>query len=376
MTVSIPVDQVDYSTLDSAKNRFIEAARSTSEFASKYGTVLDKNLGASANIFSLDLSKFESKNLHLSLIPEGLGTADDAHPEDMTESEALIFWNNIAYKVLSCLTNDAASAGLQSVAIGLYLPSSTPERVFTSQFLSGFLDGIIAGCKEVGCIYLSGETPQLKTKMVEGKLDLAGAVVAIVPPGFEPVTGSKLQAGDYIVMVESSGPHENGFTPLRKLAAELPDGFRTKLPSGQELWKAMNAPSKLYTPLIQKIIESGLTLTNIEHITGHGWQKLMRSSKSLRYKISTMLPVPEVFLFAQEKLGISAKEMLEIFNYGSGLALFIRQREEADKLVALASELNLAAVVAGQVEESSQREVIVEPLGVHLSGEKFELSKG
>src|SRR5208282_549067 len=130
--------------------------------------------GASANIFNLNLRPFlkaGAENLHVTLLPEGLGTADDARPENLSDQELETFWYNIGIKTVSCMTNDAASGGIQTVLIGLYLPSSTPETVFSKVFLKGFLDGFVSGCKTVGCVWISGETPQLKSKIFADKLD-------------------------------------------------------------------------------------------------------------------------------------------------------------------------------------------------------------
>ena len=320
------MERVDYNSLDSAKNQFIAASRSTLEFARPFGFVPDHRLGASANIFQLDLKNFLAAGadaLSITLLPEGLGTADDARPTDLSEAEQLEFWRNIGLKTISCLTNDAASAGLQTVLLSLYLPSSNPEQVFSPQFMSGFLDGIVSGCRTVGCVYLSGETPQLKTKIYPNTVDLAGALFALSPPGIKPVASDRLEAGQTIVFIASSGPHENGFTTLRKMAEELPNGYRTKLPSGMEYWRALNQPGILYTALIQEVVRSGIQPTNIEPITGHGWQKLMRSHKPLHYRIEQVLPVPEVFTYVEEYFSLSKQEMLEIFNYGVGLAVFV-----------------------------------------------------
>lgn len=372
------VDQVDYNTLDAAKLMFIQAAKRTLGFAKEYGFVPSEGLGASANVFSLNLTPFlknADQQLYVTLLPEGLGTADDARPEDLSDEELTRFWYNIGTKTISCLSNDAASSGFQTVLIGLYLPSSTPELVFNPPFLKGFLDGIVDGCQRVGCVYLSGETPQLKTKMVEGKLDVAGALFAVMPPGIQPVTGAELGDGDRIVLIESSGPHENGFTPLRKLAQELPEGYRSTLSDGSTLWEAMNKGSHLYTPVIQKLLKDGIRPTALEHITGHGWQKIMRSSKPLRYVIETPLPVPPLFTFVQEKLGISAREMVEIFNYGAGFAVFTKNSEDAARVVSIAKEFGLNAIDAGRVEASDRREVVAPSLGVHLTDEHFGLKK-
>ena len=197
-------DHVNYDVLDAAKRAFIEAGKRTQEFAKEYGFIPESGFGSSANVFSLDLRPFfkaGAESLQVTLLPEGLGTSDDARPEDMTEEELLKFWYNIGIKTVAVMTNDAAASGMQTVLISLYLPSSTPELVFNPVFMKGFLDGFVEGCRQVKCVYFSGETPQLKGKLVEGKLDIAGALFGLVPAGKKPVDGTDLGAGDTIVFV-------------------------------------------------------------------------------------------------------------------------------------------------------------------------------
>ncbi len=386
------IDRINYTPLDNAKNAFINASRSTLDFAKDFGFCPDSTLGASSNVFQLDLKPFlkmsqagqsGGDSLSISLIPEGLGTADDARPTDLSNDELVEFWHNIGIKTVAVMTNDAASSGMQSILISLYLPSSEPEIVFSKEFMTGFLGGFVAGCKTVQCVYFSGETPQLKTKIYPGQLDIAGAVFGLVPAGLNPIKSTELKAEDYIVMVESSGPHENGYTSLRDLASRLPQGYRTKLPSGQEYWQALNAGSILYTPLIQAVLKAGIMPTSVEPISGHGWQKLMRNRENFGYVIDQMLPVPEIFTFVQEQSKLSAQEMISTFNYGAGYTIFTRTKEDAQKVVELARtvkvpgrENGLNAVVAGQVVDGKgERYVEVKPLNVRLGGEGFTLKK-
>ena len=372
------ISTVDYDTLDSAKNAFIAAAARTLRFAEPFGFVPGERLGASANIFALNLGDFVKlgqQQLFLTLVPEGLGTADDSRPDDLSASELIDFWFNIGIKSVAVMTNDAATAGIQPLAIGLYLPSSTPESVFTPEFLKGFLDGFVEGCRRVRCVYLAGETPQLKTKMIANRLDIAGAVCGIVPPGVQPVDGSKLAAGDRIVLIASSGPHENGFTTLREISTRLKHGYRTKDKAGVEFWRGINAASNLYAPLVQAVLARGIRPTNLENITGHGWQKIMRSSAALRYRINSVLEVPAVFELVESVAGLSRAELIAIFNYGIGFAIFVKSSDEAQHVVDCAVQLGLKALHAGQVESSAQREVVVEPWGITLQGQNFQLSK-
>lgn len=386
-------DHVNYDALDSAKKAFIAASELTREFAKDYGFIPKSGFGSSANVFSLDLKPFlksGADTLQVTLLPEGLGTSDDARPglddgqAPLNDEEAEKFWHNIGIKTVSVMTNDAAASGMQTVLISLYLPSSTPEVVFNPVFMRGFLGGFVEGCRQVGCVYFSGETPQLTGKIVEGKLDIAGALFGLVPPGKKPIDGTELDAGDTIVFIESSGPHDNGFTTLRGLAEKLPQGYRTKIggtgeSADLEYWRAINAPTILYTKFVQDLMRADVRVTNLEPVTGHGWQKLMRSKKKLRYVVEQMLPVPGVFEFVERESGMSKRDMLKVFNYGVGLAVFVKSAQDAQRAVEIASKNNLKACIAGSVEAanvnggSGKREVIVRPLDITLNEEEFTL---
>lgn len=373
------MDHVDYDTLDAAKNDFINACKQTTQFARDFGFIPNDQFGASANVFELDLSSFfekGQKKLHITLLPEGLGTADDARPEDLNSEELQEFWYNIGIKTMGVLTNDAASSGMQTVLISLYLPSARPEIVFNEDFRKGFLSGFIDGCKAVGCVYFSGETPQLKNKIVGDKLDIAGALFGLMPAGIEPIDGTKLESGDEMIFVASTGPDANGFTSLRELAEKLPDGYRTKLPSGKEYWQAINNPTVLLTPCLQEALKSGVKVSNVEPISGHGWQKIMRNKTPLKYIVNKMLDVPEIFQFVQEQTNTSPAEMIKIFNYGLGFVVFVKSSEDREQFLKIAEKHGLTALHAGHVEASETREVVVNPLNTTLSSENFALQQG
>lgn len=372
------LDHVDYNSLDNAKNAFIKASKSTIRFAEKYGFIPESGFGASANVFSLNLKPFlkaGAENLFITLLPEGLGTSDDARPDDLSSDELQKFWHNIGIKTVAVMTNDAASTGMQTILISLYLPSSNPEVVFNPVFMKGFLEGFVLGCKTVGCVYFSGETPQLKNKIYPNKLDIAGALFGLMPVGKKPIDGQNLKPGNKIIFVESSGPHDNGFTSLRALADKLSNGYHTKLSNGLEYWEAINKPTILYTPLIQDILLAGLNPVNVEPISGHGWQKLMRSKKPYRYLIHDVLPVPEIFKFVEKASNTPQKEMIKIFNYGLGLAIYMENEDQAKQVIKIAKKNNLNAIIGGEVQKSDKREVVIEPFDITLGSDKFLLEQ-
>lgn len=374
----LQMDKVDYKSLDWAKNAFIEASKATLGFAREFGFVPDDGLGASANLFILNLLPFVENfgnELAISLVTEGLGTADDSKPDDLSQAELLSFWRNIAFKTLSTLTNDAASSGLQSILVSLYLPSSTPQTVFTEEFMEGFLQGFIEACRIVGCVYISGETPQLKTKIFENHLDIAGAVFAVRVPESFPIHPDRFGEGNFIVLFQSSGPHENGFTTLRGFSQKLKNGYRTFIDEKTEFWNAINAPSILYTPLVRKILLHVNGVTGIENITGHGWQKIMRSKKPLNYVIEDMPAISPVFEFLMSQGLIDKKELFKTFNCGSGLVMFLDSEENAQKAVSIGESLGLVSKIAGGIHKSDIRKVSVIPHNITLSGNEFDLGR-
>jgi len=123
---------------------------------------------------------------------------------------------------------------------------------------------------------------------------------------------------------------------------------------------------------VQALLESGLGVSYISHITGHGLLKLMRPPKQLTYRISALPPVPEALQFLVDKARLDAHQAYSTFNMGCGYAVYCAKGAGAE-VVILARELGLDALVAGSVESGS-RQVIVEPVGVRYAGEELEFA--
>ena len=128
----------------------------------------------------------------------------------------------------------------------------------------------------------------------------------------------------------------------------------------------------MYVSLVQSLLESGLGVSYLSHITGHGLLKLMRPSKALTYRILDLPPVPEVLTFLVERAGLDAHAAYSTFNMGCGYAVYC-PAGTGEAVVALARDLGLQALVAGFVEAGA-RQVIVEPLGVRYAGGELEFS--
>jgi phosphoribosylformylglycinamidine cyclo-ligase len=192
-------------------------------------------------------------------------------------------------------------------------------------------------------------------------IELAGSAVGLVPGG-RPILGEELAPGDEIVLVDSSGLHANGSSLARRVAARLPDGYRTPLPSGRPFGAALLDPSLIYAGLVGALQRHRLPIHYLSHITGHGLLKLMRPARELTYRIDALPEVPEALAFLAEQAGLEPRAAYSTFNMGAGFAVYCAPGAGAD-VVRLAAELGLSAELAGAVEDGPRR-VLLDPIDV------------
>jgi len=356
---------VDYDALDAAKRLAMGSALSTSALlAARGGRALDASRGEPAFVFELG-------GLTLAFVLEGLGTKSIV-ARHVLERLGVNRFADVAYDTVAAILGDLCCVGAAPLVVNAYFATGSSEWYGERERAAALLEGWRRACEDAGCAWGGGESPSLSGLVDERDVELAGAAVGAVPDGRAPILGEELAAGDEIVLVASSGLHANGASLARMVAEGLPDGYATRLPSGARLGEALLEPSVMYAPLVAGLLERGLAVTYISHITGHGLLKLMRPRRALTYRISELLPVPEVLGFLVEQTGMDAAAAYSTFNMGCGYALYCAPGAGA-AIVALARELGLSAVLAGQVEEGP-RQVVLEPVGVRYGGEELELS--
>jgi phosphoribosylformylglycinamidine cyclo-ligase len=358
---------VDYDTLDAGKRLAIAKALSTSGLLAARGAhALDASRGEPAFVFELDERSF-------AFVVEGLGTKSII-ARQVLEGQGINRFADVAYDTVAAILNDLCCVGALPLVVNAYFATGSSDWYRDAERAGALLEGWRRACADAGCTWGGGESPSLPGLVDERDIELAGAAVGAVPKGCSPILGERLGPGDEIVLVASSGLHANGASLARLLAGRLPDGYATRLDSGATLGEALLEPSVMYPPLVAALIERGLQLTYISHVTGHGLLKLMRPPKPLTYRIQRLPDVPEVLAFLVERAGLDAHAAYSTFNMGSGYALYCPPGG-GQEIVDVAAELGLAAVLAGHVEQGP-RQVVIEPVGVRFEDAELELSAG
>ena len=184
------------------------------------------------------------------------------------------------------------------------------------------IKGINNGCIESGCSLIGGETAQMPGVYKDGEYDLAGFCVGAVEKT-DIIDGSKIQAGDVLIGLESSGVHSNGYSLVRKVLSIN----QLKL-----MEKQLLIPTRIYVkPILNLLTSRGPKLKNkitgIAHITGGAFydklSRILPSNVNARIKRSSWV-VPKIFKLIQNKGQIADKEMYRTFNMGIGMALVVR----------------------------------------------------
>jgi phosphoribosylformylglycinamidine cyclo-ligase len=212
--------------------------------------------------------------------------------------------------------------------------------------------GIAEGCKQAGCALIGGETAEMPGMYAPGDYDLAGFCVGAVERG-EALTGDKVKAGDAILGLASSGVHSNGFSLVRRLAADR--GWKLDRPAlfdqDRLLIDALLAPTRIYVKALLPVVRAG-RIAALAHITGGGLlENIPRVLPAGCHAVvdADAWPQPRLMAFLQAQGKIEPGEMARTFNCGVGMALVVGEADAAGVTDAL-RETGETVLRIGRVE--------------------------
>lgn len=254
--------------------------------------------------------------------------------------------DTIGIDCVAMCVNDIVCCGakplffLDYIAIG----KNIPEKV------ASIVSGVAEGCVQAGCALIGGETAEHPGVMIPDDYDIAGFAVGVVDKP-KIIDSAKVAKGDVLIGLTSSGVHSNGFSLVRKVF----DIENTDLTSpmdelgGKALGEVLLAPTKIYVKAIQALLDGGIDLHGVSHITGGGFfENIPRMlPDGLGVKIlSNSIPKQPIFDLIQQRGNISDHDMYNTFNMGLGMVLAVpaAQVEQALSLLAAVGEQDAAPV--------------------------------
>jgi phosphoribosylformylglycinamidine cyclo-ligase len=185
---------------------------------------------------------------------------------------------------------------------------------------------IAEGCLQAGCALIGGETAEMPGMYAAGDYDLAGFCVGAVERD-RVLTGRDIAAGDVILGLASSGVHSNGFSLVRRLAADK--GWKLDRPAlfdnEVRLIDALMAPTRIYVKSLLPLLAER-KIKGLAHITGGGL--LENIPRVLPEGVHAHVdadawPQPRLMAFLQAQGNIEPEEMARTFNCGVGMAVIV-----------------------------------------------------
>ncbi len=250
--------------------------------------------------------------------------------------------------------HDQIGIDLVAMCVNDLIVQGAEPLFFLDYFATGKLDngvaervvaGIADGCKIAGCALIGGETAEMPGMYAAGDYDLAGFCVGAVERG-EQLTGERVAAGNVLIGLASSGVHSNGYSLVRRLAADK--GWKLDRPAMFDnerlLIDYLIEPTRIYVKTLLPFLRAG-RVNALAHITGGGLlENIPRVlPKGLHAHVDAAAwEQPRLMAFLQAQGNIEPEEMARTFNCGVGMVLVV----DADGADALIADLNAAGETA------------------------------
>jgi phosphoribosylformylglycinamidine cyclo-ligase len=239
-------------------------------------------------------------------------------------------FDSIGIDLVAMCANDIAVSGARPLFFLDYLAVGKLDAGFAAKVVGG----IAEGCRQAGCALIGGEMAEHPGTMSTDDFDLSGFCVGAVDRS-QMLGPARVQAGDIILGLASSGLHSNGYSLVRRA---LTDGLSQdellgrSLSDGQALADALMAPTVIYVKPLLQALESGLRIHAAAHITGGGITENLNRALPHGLDAEVTLAtweVPAVVDAVTEAAGLSIDECLRTFNMGIGMALICAPQDIA-----------------------------------------------
>lgn len=296
-------------------------------------------IGLFGGFFELDLAKWKQPVLTSSV--DGVGTKIKV---------ALMAkkFDTVGQDLVNHCTNDILVCG----AYPLYFLDYFATGKLSPEMFEQVILGFSKACIENECALIGGETAEMPGIYSDEDFDLAGTIVGCVEKS-KIIDGTKVQKGDILVALPSTGLHTNGYSLARKVLFEVAklDVSTYDDELGTTIGDALLAVHKSYLNPIKNLLDNTDYVNGLSHVTGGGiignTKRILREGMKVEMDWSSW-EVPPIFTMIQKLGKISDEEMRKAFNIGIGLLIAVKE-ENVDSALAELKKTGENPFVAGRI---------------------------
>ena len=256
--------------------------------------------------------------------------------------------DTVGIDCVAMCVNDVICCGARPLFFLDYIAcgKNVPEKI------AAIVAGVAEGCVQSGAALIGGETAEMPGFYPEDEYDLAGFAVGVVDKNkiLRPET---VKAGDAVIALPSSGVHSNGFSLVRKVFGVGERDIFAPLAElgGRSVGETLLTPTKIYVKPILALLDSGVSVRSISHITGGGfYENIPRSLPAgLCARIErSSLRTPPIFDLIARTGNIPERDMFNTFNMGVGMSVIVSS-QDAERAVEVLRGAGEDAYIMGEI---------------------------
>ncbi len=287
-------------------------------------------IGGFAALFKADFSKM--KEPCLVSCTDGVGTK-------VKLASHFGRYREVGQDLVAMCVNDMICSGAKPLFFLDYYATGKLELEAAKEFLTGVRDA----CHESNCALIGGETAEMPGVYQADDFDCAGFSVGVVDKA-DALGPHRVESGDVVIAIASSGFHSNGYSLLRKVFEADLDKWADRL----------LVPTALYVRLSEALTQAG-GVKAIAHITGGGMDNLPRALPENTRAVIEPWEIPDGFKEVQKRTGMEWSSMFTTLNCGVGLTV-VCDPAKAHNLVKVAQASGHKAWVLGDIVDSDIQE--------------------
>lgn len=352
---------VDVVGLEGGLGKLVARLNETTSFPRRGKPVLPN--GFFANVLDL------GGGMGLAIGTDGVGTK-------ILVAHALRKYDTVGIDLIAMNVNDVLCVGAEPIALVDYIAVPGTD----AELLDQLSRGLVEGARQSRISIPGGEIAQVKDLLrphePDGResFDVVATAVGVVSLD-KLIVGRNVAPGDVVIGLAASGIHSNGLTLARKVLAQGHGAEayaeRPAELGGRSVGEELLIPTRIYVREVMALLDAGLPVRALAHITGDGLLNLLRiDAKEIGFEFDDLLDPPPVYGLIAERANLGAAEMWATFNMGVGFCIVLPE-EHADTALELVRAEGSTAKVIGRAVHDPGRSVKLPTVGVVGAGKTF-----
>ncbi len=287
---------------------------------------------------------------------ERIGIASDGVGTKIELAERTGIFDTIGFDLVAMVADDLVTAGFEPSNITNVIDVNHIDQAIINNMMAGFA----LACTKAGMAITGGEIAELGNRVggygTSMHVNWSATAIGYLSEKRSLITGQNIKKDEVVISLKSDGFRSNGFSLIRTIMKDTyGDNWHDAAYDDTTTWgQKLLTPSLIYTPLINELLEEGLPITGIAHITGGG----IEDNFSRALKASGMGAVldnlfqPLGVMQRIQTLGqVSNRDAYTYWNMGNGMLMTVH-RDFAKSILAKAQALDYQARIAGKITDS------------------------